>query len=443
MKQIKTVGLALVLLSFSPAVLFCGERFTLDRCIEYGLANSPVLKSAEFMVEGADNEIKSARADFLPSVSSTLSGTSLSSLNSSGPTESDYLDQDILDFQVSISQVLYAGSRIYATYSRAAAKKEMAEADEAFARLKLVYGIETAFFELLKAKQDVKSAKDTVDRLQAGVDSANAYFEKELVPYVQVLQTGADLADARLQMSRIVNTVENRRAELFALMNMDFSSQVTFAGELNYYPPRYKFSLEECWESARKNRPDLKSLEKQMVMANKAADMALGKYLPTLKFNVYYADNSKNYNKPGTYTTGGTYDRDQQNRYWAADVSATWQLFDGGKAWFERKTHLADINRIRQDIKSSENEIHTGIKTILFDLSQANTRVEQSLVALSAANEYYKREKKRFQAGISTIPSLLDAQVRLTRAERNYNQALLEFQVARSALNFMTGKVKG
>ena len=37
--------------------------------------------------------------------------------------------------------------------------------------------------------------------------------------------------------------------------------------------------------------------------------------------------------------------------------------------------------------------------------------------ALTAAREYYTREEKRLKAGISTIPSLLDAQDRLIRLE--------------------------
>lgn len=441
MKKIQLLILTIFMVSFIPADLLCDELFTLNNCLEYGLQHSPVLKAADFRVDGADQELKSARADFLPSVSSTLSGTKLTSLNSSGPTESDFLDQDILIFRITLSQVLYAGSRIYDTYSRAAAQKEMYRAEKDFTKLKLIYNIETAFFELSKSKHDVQSARDTVERLKAGVDSAKAYFEKQMVPYVQVLQAEADLADASLQMSRIKNSVENNRAKLFALMNMEFSSSITFTGGLYYYSAGYNATMEDCWQKASENRPDLKSLKKQIVMADKAGDMALGKYLPTVKFNMGYSDNTRDYDNPGI-SYGTSYDRDQRNRYWSADISATWQLFDGGRAWFEKKKYLTEIKRIRQDIKNAENTIKTGIRTSLFDMVQAGIRVEQSLIGLTAAKEYYNNEEKRFQAGISTIPSLLDAQVRLTRAERNHTQALLDCQVARSALNFMTGELK-
>ncbi|MBF0235996.1 MAG: TolC family protein, partial [Desulfamplus sp.] len=46
-------------------------------------------------------------------------------------------------------------------------------------------------------------------------------------------------------------------------------------------------------------------------------------------------------------------------------------------------------------------------------------------------------------AGIATISSVLDAQVRVTRAHSNYNQALLDYQLARADLDFLTGSAVG
>lgn len=423
----------------SPAPVLAEEVFTLERCVKYGLKNNPSLLAAGFAVGGAEQDLKVARADFLPQLSASASYSALSSIRSSGTTETDFLDQGITNYSVRLSQVLYAGSRVYNTYSRAEARQEMVEAERDFTRLKLVFNIERVFFELMKAEQDVVVARDTVRRLTAGVESARAFVDRKMAPYVQRLQAEVDLADAMQRQSQVKNNVERKRAELFSLLNMAFSPDVRFAGGLGYYPSVYETTFEASWEKAAEKRPDLQSLDRQRFMAEKSVAIAMGKYYPTVNFDLGWFDQDRNYDQVGTTSFGQSFDRDQRNEYWTAGVSVSWSFFDGGRAWYEKGKYLMEIKRLKEQVVEVENSIMSDLRTALFDMSEAETRIEFTAGAVKTAVEYYQREDRRFQAGISTMPSLLDAQERLTRAESNYTQALLDYQVARSALKFITG----
>ncbi len=72
----------------------------------------------------------------------------------------------------------------------------MVEAEAFMDQLELVYNIEITFYRLMKAKQDVIATSQAVERLAEGVRSAQAFFDGQLVPYVDVLQAQVDLADA-------------------------------------------------------------------------------------------------------------------------------------------------------------------------------------------------------------------------------------------------------
>jgi outer membrane protein TolC len=48
-------------------------------------------------------------------------------------------------------------------------------------------------------------------------------------------------------------------------------------------------------------------------------------------------------------------------------------------------------------------------------------------------------EERRLEAGLTTIPMLLDAQIRLARAQGNYTRAMLDYQLGRAELGFMLG----
>jgi outer membrane protein TolC len=387
------------------------------------------------MVEGSTQNIKSVRADFLPSISSSYSVGMMTSESSKGPTETEYIDQDIRNFSVRLSQVLYAGSKISNTFAKAKAQEQMYIADKELAKLELIYNIETTFFQLMKAKQDVSADIDTVKRLKESVKSADAFFQKQLIPYVDLLQAKVDLADAEQQMSMAKNSVNRIRVALFSLMNMP-GSETGFTGGLDYYLSGYHTTCEACQKKALKNRPDLESLKNRVIMYEKEAAISSGSYLPVIKFDAGYYDQDKDYDKPAS--SGDN--RDQRNRYWSAGLYATWNLFDGGRAWYQKGKYNYEVKKVKELIKDAENMIKTGIHKALFSLSEAELRIKSTSEAIIAAREYYKREDKRLQTGIGTIPALLDAHARLTRAQGNHTQALLDYQLARAELKLMMGE---
>ncbi|SHO52261.1 TolC family protein [Desulfopila aestuarii] len=418
---------------------YAAQQLTLDECIQLGLKSNPAIKSAKLKVDWSEEGIKEARSDFLPSLSASSSYAKIDNIYASGPTDSDFINQSQFVHSLRLSQILYAGSRIYNTYSRAMVQKDMEEAEQEFAKTKLILNIEATFFQLMKAKEDVAAATDTVERLKSSLQAASAFYKQEMAPYVEVLQAKVDLANAEDQLSQLKNNVDRKRAELFQLMNIPFSETIRFDGGLGYYTTGFKTTPEECWANAVRNRSDLKSLQKQIDMVEKDIQIAKGKYLPVVQMNVSVNDSLLNYAERG-YSGYTSIDRDQHNTYWNAGVSVTWNLFDGGRAWYEKNKNVLDKLRLLEDIKGLENDINAQIRTELLTLSEAESRIASTSSAVEAAREYYATEEKRFQAGIATIPSLLDAQARMTRADANHNQARLDYHLARASLKFITGQ---
>ncbi|MBF0210214.1 MAG: TolC family protein [Desulfamplus sp.] len=404
---------------------------SLNECLKIGMENNPKLKSAKFMVDAAQEDVNAAKSDFYPSVSAGANYNNITSIDASGPTDSDYIDQQNTNYNVGVSQVLYAGNRLVNARDRAVERKKMYLEESAYTQAELAYKIKVVYFELMKAKQDVQVGVDTVKRLEADVVSARAFYEKEMAPYAQVLQAEVDLADVRQQLSRIKNMVDRKKSELFVLINQPFDSSVTFLGGLDYYSKGFNMTPEECLKKAISNRPDLKSLSHQMVMLEKDVEMAKGKYYPMLRLNTGYYDQDKDYDISNT--------SDQRNTYWSAGVNLTWNLFDGGRGWYEKRRSEVDMKRINEQVKDIKSRLEAGIITALMSLDEAKERIDATAESVVASKEYYDMESKRFQAGIATVSSVLDAQVRVTRAEVSYNQALLDYQLARAELDFMTG----
>ena len=437
-KFIAAAAVVIVVCTFLPAVSSADQTMTLAQCLEQGIKNNTTLQAARYDIAAATHDIRAARADFLPSLSSGYSVSELVSISAKGPTETDYLDQSIRQFNIKLTQILYSGSRIVNTYDKARIRKKVIEAQTTMDLLEQVYRIETTFYRLMKAKQDVIAGTESVEKLAESVKSAQAFFEKELVPYVNVLQARVDLADAEENLGIAENNVNRERVALFALMNLPDDPDVVFSGELAPVVtsiPAFAPTLAEALE----NRPDIESLYLQQQMSRKDADIAMGKYLPSVRLDAGYNDSNRDYNALATSGIS-QFDRDQRNRYWSAGIYVTWELFDGGRAWYEKEKHKTQEQKLTALINEAENTISSGIRQALLAMTEADKRMEGAVSALEAAKEYYALEERRLNAGISTIPDFLDAQSRLIRAKGNYAQAILDFRLAESEMKLMTGK---
>jgi outer membrane protein len=414
-----------------------GQALTLSQCLQTGLENNPALQSSRFKTETADRDVKVARADFFPSLSSSYSISRINNISSEGPTDSDYIDKDTRSGIVRLTQILYAGSRINNTHDKAKIIERAIEAEYQLARLELIYNIETTFYKVMKAKQDVISADEAVIRLRENVRAAEAFFQRELVPKVDVLKARVDLADADNELSIAKNNENRQRVALFALMNLPLDPETEFAAdEVLVVGERPTFDT--SFDTALKQRPDLVSLDLQRQAADKQSAISLGKYLPVVKIDAGYYDLDNDYAEMGTTFTG-FFDRDQKNSYWQAGITVSWDLFDGGRSWYESEKYFLEKQRFGALLNEARNVIATGIRKALYSLVEAEQRISGAKDALNAAQENYNAEDNRLRAGVSTITALLDAQSRLVRAQSNEANAILDYRLAQSELRLMTG----
>lgn len=416
------------------------QNMRLEQCLQIGLRNNPTFKASQLKAAAAGQDINIARSDFFPSLTSTFSANQITSNAAEGPTDSDYLDQAMYSVNVRLVQILYAGSRIVNTYDKAQLLEQAATAEQELARLELAYNIETTFYKVMKAKQDVIVSEEAVQRLQENVRAAKSFVAKELAPQVDLLTAEVDLADAENQLGVARNNENRQKATLFALMNLPMDTQVQFVDngfKEAVQTPEFK----NCYEYALEHRPDLLTLKYQREAAIKDGKIALGKYLPVVQVEAGYYDQKRDYDALGS-TGAYTYDRDQRNAYWMVGLSVSWNLFDGGRSWYGNEKAALDARRFRELQEEANNTIGTGIRKALYSIAEAKQRLQGSNGALTAARENYAAEDNRLKAGVSTISALLDAQSRLVRAQANQSAATLDYQLAQSELKFMTGSKK-
>ena len=167
------------------------------------------------------------------------------------------------------------------------------------------------------------------------------------------------------------------------------------------------------------SRPDLIVAQKSVAVAFKDVHIAMGEFLP--RVDASYDD--MRYSRDFDDRRYNDYTRN----YWAAGINFTWDVFSGGSAVFNT---LAERNRakaLQKDFEDAMAGARTDVIRAMLDMDAAKELITTTRYGVDSARENYAMSQKRYMTNIGTITDLVDAQVRLTEAERDASQALADY----------------
>lgn len=422
------------------------NTLTLAESVRYGLENNPRIQAAQHSIQKAASEIGVARSQFLPSMSMNLGYNDLNNISMHGPSagdyDDDYIDQVITTGSLQATQTLFAGLTIFNSYQKAKLGKELAKVKKNQEEMRLILDIQTHFLKYLKARGDVQSLRDTVKRLKVNVKAARSFYEHEMAPYVHVLQAEVDLADAQQKLSKAKNTVETEKVHLYTFLNLPVGKQTYFQGDLKHLDYKFTKAIARCLQTAFDNRPEIKVGKKSLSMAEEEVDIALGQFSPKLQLSTNYNVRDTDYDNPATGTSLGrtySYDRDEKYRYWSVALQLKWPFFEGGKKYYQYSKAKQEVARLHKRLLASKNQVRAQVRTNYMSMLNAADRIDSTKKAIQEAKESYHRSNKRYRTKMGSLQELLDSQIRLTRAEMNHNQALMDYQLSLARLFYAMG----
>lgn len=402
--------------------------FSLDlgQAVRHALANNNTILAAKASALGAEASRKSALGSFFPAVSLQYGYTKY---DHKRPTQG--LTEDIWSMGVNVHQDIFTGGRLENTFLKANISRDKAEDDLLSTELDLIQNVQENFLTLLQGREDVRSAQDSVKRLQSQLRVTQAFYDVGLKPKLDVLQAEVDLAQAEDELLRARNTVATQEARLNTLLTEPLQAKIKYVGELEFLP--FNMTLEDCLERAYANRPDLKAMEKRIHMADKDTKIAFSGLLPQVG-----ADFDLSRSGSGMDVQGNKYNQTNWSQ-WSVSVTASWKIFDWGNTWYSWREAQQGVRQYEANLENLRQEVAYGIKAGFLKIDEAKERIKVARKALAQAKESYRMAVARYQAQVGTNTDVLDAQSRLTEAEANLTQAMADHQKACASMYVAMG----
>lgn len=432
MAHLATAALAAVFLCIAPASgLAAGAAsFDLKSAVFRALDENFTIRAAKDTAMAAESGRLAARGAFGPSLGSTYGYQRRQHRYAAGSTNER--DKDLFTWSVWLRQNVFAGFATLNTYQKAALQKENAESGIARARLELIGTVQENFLRLLQARENMRSARDSLERLRSQLKVTNAFYEVGLKPRLDVLQAEVDVATAEDFLLQAINAYETQQSRLNTLLILPVEADTGYMGSLDFIP--FTRDFEACLKTAFARRPDLIMAEKSVAIADKDVGIARSEFYPKINAEGGWSTQGDRFAAAGSDNLPNNY------AGWSAGISADWTAFSGGTTYYGARQAQQTKNRFIAEAMDLKQRISHDVKAGLLKISETAKRIKVAQKGLEQAKEAYRMADALYQTHVGIFIDVLDAQAKLTQAEASLTGAQADYLIAISQLHVAMGE---
>ncbi|MCX8012316.1 MAG: TolC family protein [Desulfobacterota bacterium] len=415
---------------------------TLSQAVNLALQKNPVLKAADYSVEVAKAQVGSTRSGLLPRLDfyegfSRTNNPMLavgSKLNQENFSAQDYELKELnhpapisnFNARLIFTQPIFDQGKTWIGIRQAKIAKQATEQERERVKQEIIFAVINAYFQTLRAKEELKLASDSEKTASAHVKLAEDLFQTGQVVKSDLLSAQVRLSEVKEMVIQAENNLKVAKATLNKAMGTnqeeDFSPEVVYST-----PVDEQFEIRQLIEESYKNRPDFLAMEDQIKNGREVVRMAKTNFLPSFKFI-------------------GQYDLNDCNKLWGEEgeswmIAGVFQfnLFEGFNSRYKLKEAQGLLKQLISQKEEHRAKVELEVRQAFHQLKEAKERLKVTGEAITQAEESLRIIEDRYRAGLARMVEVLDGEVSLTRAKRNHLYALCDLQVARAQLDFARG----
>ncbi len=408
-----------------------GQVMTLSDCIKTTLENNPQLKASRMSIESSEGTYGIARSVLLPQINAVADAqraTSNLALSSKSPYASLYYRQpDNTNYpyytaSVTLNQELFSFGKNYFGMRSSAELVNAARYNLVNTQNTLMYNVKQNFFNLLEYNMIIESDNYLLKQMETQLEQAEAYYKAGIKTKIDVLSARTSLGNIRLNLITAENARQIYILNLLSLMGMPLTAGVSFTGQLEAVPVSTDAGV--YVQKALENRPDYRSLKKQLDSARYSYKQSISSYFPTLSGNASY--NWAGQDFPLTWN-------------WAIGLELDFNIFSGFENTSAMQVAKAQMMNIRYTIDQQKLTVELSVQSALDNLDQARKSIIVASDTRNQAVANMELTKKGYSAGINNYLDYLTAVATYQNAESSYATALASYNIALANLEFVTG----
>lgn len=423
------------------------KKISLQEAIDIALENNYELKQASNNLELAEKGIISEYADFLPSVSANLSGSSRKGQQLVRQGDTQVFEDNVtngLRGDLSASVSLFNG--FDNILSLRISKADKLSSEERFQRAKenVIFNTASSFLQVLLDEQLVQIAKENLEASQKQLEQVKAQVEVGSRPTVDLYNQESTVANNELTLTQRENNLKMSRLALIRQLQIDPRGNYEFINpqlESNSTISigLQELNVDELITNALENRSDLKSEMADLRALELQLRQTRYDLIPTISAN---AGLSSSYNDQ--YFGGGVSFHDQffdQNYTKSIGFSLNIPIFNNWNRMNQIQTAKINLKNAKLGLENTRLQIIQEVTQAYNDYISYQKELESTQKALRAAEKSYETQQERYNVGASTLIELSDANANYVQAQADNARALYNLIFQEKLLDYYLGKL--
>jgi outer membrane protein len=408
------------------------RALTVDEAIALALGQTNAYRQAQFEERIAAQDVKQARAAFLPQLTMPLTyfGTTPSQVRAEDePLTFSYVSSSAINETIGLAQAegeIDLSGRLRASLRRSKHLLAAAQAGTLATRRQLVLETVDAYYGLVLARQRRRLAEETLSLAEGFLKVTEGMMQRGEGEESDVLRARAQVSTRRAEL-------EQARAEESAAMDalrvftgIDFATPIDPSRIAQELPTTSDF--DSYTDELIKSRPELTQIEAQKRAALEEARVARAERLPQLSYTLNGGFDAADF-KPLKRYAGGS-----------ATVTLTIPVFDFGASRSretQARLRAQQLDAQRESaVRLLKQEFYTARATALAALA----RIKETEAGAVAAQQNMTLIFARYRAKKASITDVVDAQAAYAEARLAYFQAIIDYRTSRIRLESTLGK---
>ena len=426
------------------------KRYNLIEVMETVVGENLRLKSSKKEVELSEQDVKTAKSDYYPSVTATAGGNYVDPKLAEGSLGQN--PEFSTSGAISLDQTIYseaASANISIQKDLLKAEQEVYNTDE----LDAIFDASSVYFIalILKAnlqiqtqnlnltKTNLKVAKQNYEAGQAGKADVLRFTSEKAQNTQEVVEAINELKQTYFLLNQILNNpitleidVDEAELGVGVLEKYDYKQLLTIIDD----PKLMKDFVVYLVEVAKENSPEIKALDYNLKATKRSLKLSSsGRYIPTLSLQGEY---NSIFNRSGAGSTAPA-GFSLPDNYYTIGVNASLPIFNRTRNNINKQLATIQQDQLTIDKESIEQNIATNVNTAVLDIINEMVNIEISIVSEAAAKESLELTKVSYANGAVNIVQLLDAQNNYLTSQQAQVTAVYNFLLNAIALERYIG----
>tara|TARA_Y100000739_G_C20601766_1_gene463318 strand:+ start:1164 stop:2471 length:1308 start_codon:yes stop_codon:yes gene_type:complete len=435
MKKIKIFTIAFLMINYSFGQ---NNIWSLEECVKYAVENNITILQAQNSLLSSEQDIISAKGNFLPAVNSNISGS-----GSFGNIElyaGEFVDREFYSTSLGIgfSQNVFNGFRNINLLNQSKINFERNQLELKRLKDDISLNVANAYLNVLFNKENLELAKSQVDFSLFQMKQVSELVEAGTEPLSTLIESKAtysrDIQNLTLAENNHDLSLLNL-AQLLQLKSDNFDIQVikidTPSANLLYN------DINTILDYALTNRNEIKVAERDVELAKLVTKISKSAYLPNISMGYGFnaSANFSNLSQDDNFIN-----QINDNKGHSLNMNISIPIFNRNqtrtqveKSRIQEKTTNLILDQVKLNLEST-------IQRAFTDARAALRTYEASLLSLESQELAFENANERFSLGALNTFDLEQARIRLLNAKSSLINAKYDFIFKTKVLDYYLDK---